>query len=487
MPFLIIFGFTFLVFAWAILWRNSSLLTPTHWRGSRKRQWVALTLDDGPDPRLTPEVAAILERCGVPGTFFCVGSAARRHPELVRRLHQGGHLLANHSHEHDWRMNFWHPNRVARSMFLCDRTLARAAGYAPRFYRPPVGIKSPAQALMGWKLGLEFVGWARSAGDGGRRELRLEALERIGRTARPGDVIMLHDGKPACGDQDAVLQATLEAYREGLPRMIEALRQRGLEPVRLDELLGESAAREVVRRRGEKTPMPKGLLANIKLTAANLMHEHGSPLRLSLGVALGVMIGCTPLFGLHALMGLVAAIKLRLNKLAVFMGTHITNPLTGPLVILANIQVGCRLLTGRWMSLSLAAVRQQSAVAFGRRVLLYWMAGFPVATTALALLVAAGCYPAFRLIQARQKKAGVNTDGIADHGKRAGALDADRSRDRAGHRQYRGDRHHHRAAGEKQAAAGAQAGAGDGDDHAHPALAVAELADGADQGALPHR
>lgn len=401
LPFLIVFGSTFLVFAWAILWRNSSLLAPTRWHGSRQSGRYALTFDDGPDPRITPLVLDILKQKNVKATFFCVGREARRHPELLRRIHREGHLVANHSYDHDWRMNFWHPNRVAYSIVQGERALASVTGYYPKFYRGPVGIKSPPQALMGWKLGVEFVGWARSAWDGSSVGLRPEALDRIARGTQPGDIILLHDGKPGQNDAAPVVQKMVSAYRDHLAGTIDRLRARGLEGIRLDELLETSGVLEQAVRRERKSLFVKGWYSNLNKIFKVMMREHATPLELALALGLGVFVGCTPMFGLHMLIGLIAAIKLRMNKLAVFLGTNISNPLTGPFVILANIEVGCWLLTGKWLGMSSTILKNRSFFALGNRVLLYWIVGFPVATTALSALTALATYPIFRVMRSR--------------------------------------------------------------------------------------
>src|SRR5437867_7789628 len=61
---------------------------------------VALTFDDGPDPRWTPRIAAALRRLRVPATFFVVGSNAVQHPDIVRDLHREGFELGNHTFTH---------------------------------------------------------------------------------------------------------------------------------------------------------------------------------------------------------------------------------------------------------------------------------------------------------------------------------------------------------------------------------------------------
>lgn len=398
---LLVVGAVFLVLAWGVLWPNSSLLVPTLARGPRGQPRVALTFDDGPDPRITPLVLDLLAGQDVQATFFCIGALARRHPELVRRIHREGHLVANHSLGHDWRMNFWFPRRVLRSIAGGGRILRRLTGVTPLFYRAPVGIKSPAQALMGWKLGIAFVGWTRSARDGGPFLLRPDALRRLGARSRPGDILLLHDGKWGVADDAPALPTTREVYAAHLPALIEGLRGRGLEPVRLDELLGAEASLAPADRRLRKRLFTGGWVRTSRNVLRHLATEHATPSRLALATALGVFVGSSPLFGLHAPLGLLFAVRLRLNKLAVFLGTNISNPVTGPLVIFANIQTGCRLLTGHWLGSSVMPWASPSLASWGNKILLYWVVGFPVASSAVALAAGLVSYPVFCLGRSR--------------------------------------------------------------------------------------
>lgn len=401
MPLLFVLGSMALVFAWAIFWHNSSLLIPTLSHGPRNQPRVALTFDDGPDPRITPLVLDILARQGVRATFFLVGDMARRHPELVHRIHHEGHLVANHSREHDWRMNFWRPRGVMRSIVRGERMLQRLVGYAPRFYRGPVGIKSPAHALVGWVLGVDFVGWTRTARDGGAFLLQPARLRHIAETSRPGDTILMHDGKWGVADDNPSIAMTRERYAAHLPAVIERLRARGLQPVRLDELYGLSESLDPARRRAWRGRGAGGWLDRGRKFLGNLRNEHATPCRLALATAIGVFVGSSPLLGLHAQLGLACAVKLRLNKLAVFLGTNISNPLTGPFVIFLNIQTGCRLLTGRWLAISPEHYRGISPLSVGNTILVYWAVGFPLAGFLLAMATALVSYPVFRKLKSR--------------------------------------------------------------------------------------
>jgi len=398
---LLAFGVVFLVLVWGVLWHNSSLFAPTLSRGSPDAPRVALTFDDGPDPRLTPLVLDILAQTKVKATFFCVGQSARQHPELVRRMHREGHLVANHSYHHDWHMNLWHPRRVARTVLRSEAVLKRLTGFVPRFYRTPVGIKSPAQALVGWRLGLTLVGWRLAARDGGRFRLRPERLRRMGERARAGDILLVHDGKWGAADSAATLHQSAEVFATYLPVLIETLRRRGLQPERLDTVAGVSGDLDPAERRANNPLVGKGWLDTSRALLRRLAREHATPAQLAVATGVGVFIGSSPLFGLHALLGLALAVRLRLNKLAVFLGTNVSNPLSGPLVIFVNIQVGCRLLTGAWFGTAPDPWNGVSLVAASNDAMFYWIVGFPLASSCIGLLAALLSYPVFRLFRTR--------------------------------------------------------------------------------------
>lgn len=89
---------------------------------------------------------------------------------------------------------------------------------------------------------------------------------------------------------------------------------------------------------------------------AALWREHASPARLGLAVGLGVLVGCTPLYGLQTGLGLALAFVLRLNKLAVVLGTQISIPPVAPLLAFGSIQLGALLRTGEPLTLDRGAL-----------------------------------------------------------------------------------------------------------------------------------
>ena len=189
---------------------------------------VALTFDDGPNAGATEKIMAILDERGVKGTFFQVGKAIDADPQITRALYEDGHLLGNHSYHHDqWR---WLDPRYPE----LERTQAafrRAIGTCPVLYRPPHGDRTPFLAHVVRDHHMRMVLWSASAGDWATNDAQLVA-RRILAGARPGAILLLHDGL------DGKPTADREVLVKALPVILDGLRDKGLSAVRLDRLLG---------------------------------------------------------------------------------------------------------------------------------------------------------------------------------------------------------------------------------------------------------
>ena len=209
---------------------NSSAWTKTLWRAPHGTNAVALTFDDGPDPRSTPAILEVLEAKGLRAAFFVVGERVRQHPELVARLHEAGHLVCNHTDSHEMLFHFrlWGPAR--RELRACGDAIASVIGRRPAFFRSPQGLKNPALGDVVSGEGLTAIGWQVRGLDAMGADADTIA-KRITRGARPGGIIMLHDGGGFGGREDRT--PTIEA----LPRIIDELTERGLSFRRLDELI----------------------------------------------------------------------------------------------------------------------------------------------------------------------------------------------------------------------------------------------------------
>lgn len=190
---------------------------------------VALTFDDGPDPEVTPRVAALLASAGVRATFFCIGQRAEQHPEVVRALRDAGHGIENHTYHHHNTFAFGGPRHLVAEIRCAQDALAQS-GPPPRFFRAPAGIQSPWVPGAVAAVGLRHVSWTRRGfdtvtADSGR------VARRLLTNLRPGDILLLHDGRAA---RDG---AGRPVVLDALSRVLDAMTAAGWQSRPLHELL----------------------------------------------------------------------------------------------------------------------------------------------------------------------------------------------------------------------------------------------------------
>ncbi|MGW4898466.1 polysaccharide deacetylase family protein, partial [Kitasatospora sp. NPDC004240] len=177
-----------------------------------ERRVVALTLDDGPDPRHTPTVLALLESYGIRATFFLVGENVAAHPALVREIADRGHHIANHTWSHP-DLRTLSETRVHEELERTSELLHRATGRAPSWFRAPGGDWSTASLKVGAALGMRPMAWSVDPRDWARPGTAV-ITDRVLKDVRPGSIVLNHDGG---GDRSQTL-AALKAY---LPVLID--------------------------------------------------------------------------------------------------------------------------------------------------------------------------------------------------------------------------------------------------------------------------
>lgn len=204
---------------------------PVTFHGPRDRPQVAITFDDGPNDPASLELARILDERGTEGTFFLVGKAVEERPDIARQLVEDGHLVGNHSYHHD----YWGwLNPLYPELGETQAVIGRDAGVCPRFFRPPHGQRTPLMNAQIASRGMETVTWDVSAADWITDDPDLVARRVLDRV-QPGSIILLHDSLD--GHVDADRRVVIDA----LPIILDGLEEKGLEPVRLDELIGGPA------------------------------------------------------------------------------------------------------------------------------------------------------------------------------------------------------------------------------------------------------
>jgi peptidoglycan-N-acetylglucosamine deacetylase len=188
---------------------RSRLLGSNITRLPRAADRVALTIDDGPDPDVTPAVLDLLARHGVRATFFCIGERVRRHPELARRIAREGHEIGNHSEHHRYVFSLFGPAAIRREIGAAQASIRAACQVVPRYFRAPAGLRNPFLQPCLTELDLQLASWTRRGYDTVNADPEV-VLGRLTRNLGGGDILLLHDGRAArAADGTPVIIAVL--------------------------------------------------------------------------------------------------------------------------------------------------------------------------------------------------------------------------------------------------------------------------------------
>ncbi len=196
---------------------------------------LALTFDDGPDPRWTPGILTALAAASARATFFCDGRAAAAHPDLVRRQAAEGHEVGTHLWSHA-RDTVGSDERFRSELHQSQELLSRLTGSPVRLLRFPYGQhgrQSPRQLAH---EGISCIHWTASSHD--TRLADPDAITaRITAAARPGAILLFHDGIADEGPVGPPYLPTRDAGVAALPAILRAFANRGLACQTVTQLL----------------------------------------------------------------------------------------------------------------------------------------------------------------------------------------------------------------------------------------------------------
>jgi peptidoglycan/xylan/chitin deacetylase (PgdA/CDA1 family) len=214
------------------LWPRSQLLGPNWIRlpAHDGESGVAITIDDGPDPDVTPQVLAQLGERRAFATFFCVGERVERYADLTREIVTRGHDIENHSQRHRHNFSLLGPGGLSAEISRAQDSILRVTGSSPRFFRAPAGLRNPFLDPVLARLQLRLASWTRRGFD--TVYANADAVYR--RLASPlqcGDILLLHDGNAARNRRGAPV------ILEVLPRLLDAIAAKQLRTVTLRSAL----------------------------------------------------------------------------------------------------------------------------------------------------------------------------------------------------------------------------------------------------------
>jgi peptidoglycan/xylan/chitin deacetylase (PgdA/CDA1 family) len=218
------------------LWPRSSLLGP-NWtslpKESAARGEVAISIDDGPEPAVTPGVLDMLDQHAAKATFFCIGQRVTEHPELAREIVRRGHALENHSHAHPYHFSLLGPRGMAAEVAEAQEVITAVTGQRPRFFRAPAGLRNPFLEPVLRRLDLRLASWTRRGFDTVNHRADV-VYRKLSRHLDAGDILLLHDGNAA------ITASGSPVIFEVLPRLLDTLKAARLTPVTLRSALPDA-------------------------------------------------------------------------------------------------------------------------------------------------------------------------------------------------------------------------------------------------------
>lgn len=188
----------------------SALYPDCLWKVKEESKVIYLTFDDGPIPEITPWVLDCLKEHQAKATFFCIGKNVAAHPDIFKRILEGGHAVGNHTFDH---LNGWktknedYYNNIAQ----CDATLANYGLPSGALFRPPYGKLTPAQYIH-LKKQYKIIMWDVLSFDFDLTVSEEKVLDNVLQHTVSGSIIVMHDSIKAMGKVRYVLPKVLSHF-----------------------------------------------------------------------------------------------------------------------------------------------------------------------------------------------------------------------------------------------------------------------------------
>lgn len=195
--FLFLDSFLFLLVAFDIILHLQSLFQKKpleiYWQLKTKKNLVALTFDDGPNPKFTPKILDILKQNKIQATFFDIGNKMLKYPQIVKRQVKEGHLIGNHT--------FSHPDLILDSeksiykeLEKTEKIIEAETGSRTYLFRPPKGLLDSQIFRAVQQFGYKIVLWGVGV-ENHKLKTPQELASRVIANTHPGTIILAHDGR----------------------------------------------------------------------------------------------------------------------------------------------------------------------------------------------------------------------------------------------------------------------------------------------------
>lgn len=190
-----------------------------------KQMKIALTFDDGPHPRYTPQILEILDEYKIKATFFVVGINAQNYPDTMESVIKKGHEIGNHTYSHP-HVSCLNPKTLKDEVEKCESTIYGLTDYKTKLFRPPEGmidadvrsvLRSLDYKVILWDI--DTLDWANTPSE--------TIAHNVIKNIKSGDIVLMHD-------YIAHNSPTPDALRIFIPELLE----KGYKFVVISELIG---------------------------------------------------------------------------------------------------------------------------------------------------------------------------------------------------------------------------------------------------------
>jgi len=193
----------------------------TFWDVKTKQPLVALTFDDGPDDNCL-QLVELFKKEDVKATFFFIGQKVKEKPDIVKKVAEAGHEIANHSYTHGLLIKKT-PAEIKKEIVDTQNAVKEAIGVEPKLLRPP-NVKQDDNVLAVLKeLNMKSIMASVSASDWDKKNGKDQIIEAVTAKTKAGDIIVMHSWR----------KETLE----GMPEIIKRLKEKGFKFVTVSELI----------------------------------------------------------------------------------------------------------------------------------------------------------------------------------------------------------------------------------------------------------
>jgi peptidoglycan/xylan/chitin deacetylase (PgdA/CDA1 family) len=203
----------------------------THFRENNGHKVVALTFDDGPSPKWTPQILAALKKAKIKATFFMLGEHVRKYPEIARLVAADGHEIENHSYSHHV-LIYYKMEEIEKEIKDTEKAIKEVCGVTTKYFRPPKAWLAKREKDKINQMGYKIVLWSLNSKDWVTFDDKY-IVNYLERRIQPGDIILFHDSGGVFGTEGGNREETVKTI--GL--LAERLRKQGYEFVTVSQLL----------------------------------------------------------------------------------------------------------------------------------------------------------------------------------------------------------------------------------------------------------